>query len=373
MTNGISGDAPRITISLAQVDDLNLESRASFKTAEDRVAFLDAIKNAREEQAKGVLNPTLEIPQPRNAQSLGLLAGKLDSSAIFVGSTLLDVMTILHEIGQQMRQAGKEARAVAREAEVDKLKEAADKIRQGAMFALASGITSGVMTIGGGLMSGIGAAKGANTAMKGIQAAKVTAPTTQNLTSPTGTTGTTGPTTTPTTLTQTQQTPQTTTTQQGTQQGTTQGTTPGTTSQTGTPQTTSQPTATDSRTGQAQKQSMLSQLRDKLLDSKSTKVAMQSGSVDASTTLGNMQMQKWQAAGQIMQGSGQVAGAALDSQAKFADAERADLEAESKTFGYEAQEKDEIVQKMLELMRDVRQKLGEIEQAQSQVQSKIWS
>jgi hypothetical protein len=358
---GISGDGPRLTLSLNQVDDLRLENRALFKTSEDRVAFLDAIKNAREQVAKGVLNPTLEIPQPVNAQSLGLAAGKLDNSAILVGSTLLDVMTILHELGQQMRQSAKDSRAVAREAEVDKLQEAASKIRQGAMFALASGITSGVMTIGGGLMSGIGAAKGANTAIKGIQsanAAKVDmSQTLKNL-------------------------------QVGQQQP---GTTPTSNLASGDIQVgrarsntitqapgnqlpgSSAPTVADTRTGQVQKQGLLSQLRDKLLDSKATQVAIQSKSVDVSSQLGNMQMQKWQAAGQIMSGSGQVAGAVLDSQSKMMDARRAELEAESKGFGYQAQEADEIVQKMLELMRDVRQKFGEIEQARSQVQSKIWS
>lgn len=356
----VRSDAPRLTISLNLVDDMRLEKRASFKTSEDRVAFLDAIKNAREQVAKGVLNPTLEIPQPVNAQSLGLVASKFDSSAVLIGSTLLDVMTILHEIGQQMRQTAKDSRAVSRDAEVDKLREAADQIRKGAIFALASGITSGAMTIGGGLMSGIGAAKGANTAMKGIQAADAAKPDMSQMLK---------------------------NLQSGQQPGTSSTSSVGSGDvQLGRPRAnamsqssgsqlpgSSAPTATDTRTGQVQKQGLLSKLHDKLLDSKSTEVAIQSKSIDASSTLGNMQMQRWQATGQMLSGAGQIVGAALDSISKFMDAYRAELEADAKMYGYQSQEQDEIVQKMLELMRDVRQKLGEIEQAQSQVQSKIWS
>ena len=403
---GISGDGPRLTINLAQVDDLNLEKRAYFKTPEDRVAFLDAIKNAREQVAKGILNPTLEIPQPSNARSLGIVADKFDSSAILVGGTLLDVMTILHDLGQQLRQTAKDSRAVAREAEVDKLEAAASKIREGAMVALAAGVVGGAFTIAGGVMSGVGAAKSGFTAYKGAAAGNVAnTQLTQNLTgtNPTGTgltgTGTgTGTGTTPTSQIQigshrggvgptpTSQIqigghragPIGTTTPTGTQGtsgpggtggtgGTPTGTgTTGPGSNTGTPQ-----TVAETRTGQVQKQGMLADLRDKLLSSKASGMAEQNPGL--ANALATSQLEAWKAGSMVLSGMGQMASAGLDAAGKMKDADRAMLEAEAKGYGYAAQNADEIVQKMLELMRDVRQKLGEIEQAQSQVQSKIWS
>jgi hypothetical protein len=399
MMTGISGDAPRLTVTLNQVDDLRLENRALFKTSEDRVAFLDAIKNAREQVAKGVLNPTLDIPRPVNAQSLGLVAGKLDSSAILVGSTLLDVMTILHEIGQEQRKVAKMSRAVSREAEVDKLQEAASKIRQGAMFALASGIASGVMTIGGGLMTGVGAAKGGYTTLKGIQsanAAKVDMSQTlknlqsgqqqvggSNLSSGNVGSGNVGSNVGGSSNIQigsnrtpiTNQVPsnQSGNNVPGTNQSGNVGSSGNVSSNQSSSNSGAPQTVSDTRTGQSQKQSLLANLRDKLLSSKASEAAIQSKSIEASSTLGNTQMEGWRAAGTIMNGMGQIAGSVLDSQSKMMDARRAELEAEAKMFGYQSQEADEVVQKMLELMRDVRQKLGEIEQAQSQVQSKIWS
>jgi hypothetical protein len=153
MASGVGGT---ISLNYYSVQGLNLESRAQFATEEDRQVFLDAIKNARAQEAEGNFNSTLEFPMPLNAEALGLLPGKLTAAGEVFADTLLDMMVILHQAGQVMKKVGKEVREAERDSQVDSLMDAAQKIRDAAMMAFAAGLASGIATMGSGIMGLVG-------------------------------------------------------------------------------------------------------------------------------------------------------------------------------------------------------------------------
>ncbi len=153
MASGVGGT---ISLNYYSVQGLNLESRAQFATEEDRQVFLDAIKNARTQEAEGNFNSTLEFPMPLNAEALGLLPGKLTEAGEVFADTLLDMMVILHQAGQVMKKVGKEVREAERDSQVDSLMDAAQKIRDAAMMAFAAGLASGIATMGSGIMGLVG-------------------------------------------------------------------------------------------------------------------------------------------------------------------------------------------------------------------------
>ena len=153
MASGVGGT---ISLNYYSVQGLNLESRAQFATEEDRQVFLDAIKNARAQEAEGNFNSTLEFPMPLNAEALGLLPGKLTEAGEVFADTLLDMMVILHQAGQVMKKVGKEVREAERDSQVDSLMDAAQKIRDAAMMAFAAGLASGIATMGSGIMGLVG-------------------------------------------------------------------------------------------------------------------------------------------------------------------------------------------------------------------------
>ncbi len=156
MASGVGGT---ISLNYYSVQGLNLESRAQFATEEDRQVFLDAIKNARAQEAEGNFNSTLEFPMPLNAEALGLLPGKLTAAGEVFADTLLDMMVILHQAGQVMKKVGKEVREAERDSQVDSLMDAAQKIRDAAMMAFAAGLASGIATMGSGIMGLVGSGK----------------------------------------------------------------------------------------------------------------------------------------------------------------------------------------------------------------------
>lgn len=153
MTTGVGGT---ISLNYYAVQGLNLESRAKFATEADRQVFLDAIQNARAQEAQGNFNNTLEFPMPLNADELGLLPGKLTEAGEVFADTLLDLMTIMHQAGQVMKKVGKEVREAERDSQVDSLMDAAQKIRDAAMMAFAAGLASGIATMGSGIMGLVG-------------------------------------------------------------------------------------------------------------------------------------------------------------------------------------------------------------------------
>jgi hypothetical protein len=169
MASGVGGT---ISLNYYSVQGLNLESRAQFATEEDRQVFLDAIKNARAQEAEGNFNSTLEFPMPLNAEALGLLPGKLPEAGEVFADTLLDMMVILHQAGQVMKKVGKEVREAERDSQVDSLMDAAQKIRDAAMMAFAAGLASGIATMGSGIMGLVGSGKAMQ---KTAEAAKISA------------------------------------------------------------------------------------------------------------------------------------------------------------------------------------------------------
>jgi hypothetical protein len=173
----VNSPPPVVTLTLQQVEDLNLEQTATFENEAAKTAFqnaLDAAKYLRDEL--GVDNPVIQIPLPSNAETLGLTADKLKEGAESLSFSITELMVLLHQLGTEMKKAGKEARAAARDSEVATLQAAAEKIKAAGVFALAAGLTGGIMQIAGGMMSGLGAIRSANTA----------AGKTQNITESTG-------------------------------------------------------------------------------------------------------------------------------------------------------------------------------------------
>jgi DNA repair exonuclease SbcCD ATPase subunit len=72
-------------------------------------------------------------------------------------------------------------------------------------------------------------------------------------------------------------------------------------------------------------------------------------------------------------GAGEIIAAGFEYASKQEAARQAELDALAKRHAEAAQNANEVVQSMRDMIEDVRQKLGEILQAQSQVESKIWS
>ena len=88
-----------------------------------------------------------------------------------VGMT--QVMELLHELGKENKKASTEAREAKRDAEMNKLMDAADKIREAADLALAGGIASGAISIAQGAMNfAIAVGSAALSVGQGINAAK---------------------------------------------------------------------------------------------------------------------------------------------------------------------------------------------------------
>ncbi len=147
---------PTVTVSYYQVEGLDYENRAKFASETDRQVFLDAIKNAREADPSGILNPSLTFPKPINADELGLTNNKLTQAWDIMGDAITAVMTVLHEIGVEQRKAAKEVRKTEQDAQVESIQDQAAKIRDAAAFALAAGLASGISTMASGAMSLVG-------------------------------------------------------------------------------------------------------------------------------------------------------------------------------------------------------------------------
>ncbi|HET6467215.1 MAG TPA: type III secretion system translocon subunit SctB [Geminicoccaceae bacterium] len=320
----VGGTTQTVTLTLQQVEDLDLVNQAKFGTEAEATQFQNALDAARKQQGEqGVNNPTLKIPLPVNAEELGLTADRIESGAGKLAFSIQDLMVLLHQLGTEMRAAGKEARSAARDAEVGKLEAAAEKIKAAGTFALAAGLTGGIMQIAGGVMSGIGAARAANTA----------AGKTQNITENTGRLDA---------LKQkifyTKENPNV-----------------------GKPEIVGR--GRSDAVGSRQDVPNRGEATTKWSDAQVKQMSTNAERVSA----------RWNAASQITQGIGNSLKAGLEFGANQQEYAKAHLEAEAKHIGYLVQNQDEIVNNMKEMMADVRAKLAEIQQANNATISKIWT
>jgi hypothetical protein len=362
--DGISG--PSVTVSLAQVDRLDLEKTAQFATDADRTLFLDAIKNLRDQKAAGVLDPKIEIPKPVNADQLGVVDEKLGDSLGSVDDVITSILKVMHELGQEMRKTSQTARTIARQSEQTELQDSADKIRSAAAFALASGVTGGTLTMASGVAGVVGAGKAMG---KSGEALKISD-------SPEGELGF--------------------KTDQGMQKGFSQEQV----------RTLKGAGLSDAEIRTAQEQGFTKQQIKTLKDSGLTKSQidklenrsytqeelaahreMTGPKGPVKQDLSPEQISKIKELSDKaeniralsegvrmgLQGAGQIASAGLDYQSKQEEAQKAEIDAKAKLFGYQVQDADDAVHNMRDMINDVQQKLGDILQAESQIQSKIWS
>jgi len=99
------------------------------------------------------------------------------------------------------------------------------------------------------------------------------------------------------------------------------------------------------------------------------------GSTDASFQAAKVTADRRTAWGQgvsgVVGGAGAITQAVFDRQAGKADAARAGLEADAKAYESNVQEANEIMQQMLSVMQDIREKLGAIEQSQAEAKRGI--
>lgn len=311
----IGGTPPTgyINVSLDQLDDIEKAGKElKFETTEQRTEFLNLVAQARAERT-GLgqqFNPTLTIPEPLNAAELGLTGERMERSLATLGPNITEIMQLLHELGNEMKKAGKYARQAGREAEQHTLQQAADKIRSAAAISMAAGIVGGSMQIAGGVTTTAGAVRSASTALGSGQS----------------------------TNTNVKQAWENNPTYKG-----------------------------------AMKDSMVA-FRGKMNNAINYKNYDTTGM--SSMERGNLaqaQSQKWSGASQVMIGSGQVVSSSIEFGAKMEEAEKAELDADAKKLSYVVQDEDEVIRTMQELMAEARRKLAEIEQANNQSISRIWS
>ena len=324
-----------IDVSLDQLDELEKAGKElKFETPEQREEYLKLVAQAREERSSGISNPTLQIPRPLNAAELGLTGERIDSSIANLGPNITDLMSLLHELGNEMKKAGKFARQAGREAEQNTLQAAADKIRSAAAFSFAAGVVGGATQIAGGMMSLAGSIRSGATAM--------------GANSSTGGAGAAG-----------QQPPKL-------EIGGHRAPAPSTWVDGAKPG--AQPPA------QADAPGRLAAFKGKLnsvLNHKNYDTAGMSQT--ERSNLAQIQSQRWSATSQLMQGGSQMLTSGLEYGAKMEEGKKAELDAEAKKMSYLVQDEDEVIRNMQELMATARQKLAEIEQANNQAMSRIWS
>lgn len=154
------------TISYEQLTSLDLEKTARFDNATDRANFQNAVDWLKEQHAAGVANPKAPIPMPVNADDIGLAEKGLTALFGFMDDAILGAMKTMHELGILMRETQQKTRQATAESEVASQNASAAKIRESANFALASGIVSATLQIGGGLMSLHGATKSLKMSME---------------------------------------------------------------------------------------------------------------------------------------------------------------------------------------------------------------
>jgi hypothetical protein len=300
-----------MNVTLDQLDEIEAAGKElRFETPAQREEYLKLVAQAREDRSGGISNPTLQIPKPLNADELGLVINRLDSSIANLGPNITDIMAMLHEMGAEMRKAGKMARQAGREAEQHTLQAAADKIRSAAALSMAAGIVGGSMQIAGGLTSMAGAVRSANTALG-----------------------------------------------QGQSGNTNVG-----------------QAWKNSPTYKGALQDSAVAFKNKMGNAINYKNYDTTGmSSQDRSTLAGVQSAKWNGFSQVMSGSGQVVSATIEFGAKMEEAQKAELDAEARKMSYLVQDEDEVIRNMKELMDVARQKLAEIEQANNAAMSKIWS
>jgi hypothetical protein len=344
MTMATIGGTPPpgyIDVSLDQLDELEKAGKElKFETPEQREEYLKLVAQAREERSSGISNPTLQIPRPLNAAELGLTGERIDSSIANLGPNITDLMSLLHELGNEMKKAGKFARQAGREAEQNTLQAAADKIRSAAAFSFAAGVVGGATQIAGGMMSLAGSIRSGATAM--------------GANSGTGGAGGAG-----------QQPPKLEIGGHRAPPPSTwvDGTKPG-----------AQPPGQAGAPGQSGFKGQLAAMKGKLDSAINYKNYDTAGmSQTERSNLAQIQSQRWSATSQLMQGGSQMLTSGLEYGAKMEEGKKAELDAEAKKMSYLVQDEDEVIRNMQELMATARQKLAEIEQANNQAMSRIWS
>lgn len=359
MTVGPVGSST-MYIDLSQVESLDLKSKAQFATEADRQVFLDAVSNARELEKQGILNPILEIPKPVNAEMIGLTVDALETLSGAFSDMIGDVMKALHELGVQMRQAAKSQRGAEREQEQQKLLDAANKIREAAAWALAAGVVSGVMAIGSAGITAVGAARAGYTASQGGAGAAdgpdIAAPKSKVAA---GVDGSDAPVVTRSrsnAVSGDAERPVLTRTRSNAVSGES-----------------NRPQLTSDAPDTGKSPSKLSQLKEKILRSKESDLAGTMASPDGAAYLAQVQNARYTAANQGLEGLSTIIKSALEYQSKQAEADQQVLQAQARKEGYDVEDANEIVQNTLGMIRDVQQKLGEILQAGSQIESKIWN
>lgn len=95
-----------------------------------------------------------------------------------------------------------------------------------------------------------------------------------------------------------------------------------------------------------------------------TSAAALKGATAGKDALANAQLARGQAAGQIMGGIGGLAAAPLNLAADLADARRAEADMHAKEHEMNVQHANDMMQQMMDVIRDINEKMGSIQQAQ---------
>lgn len=75
---------------------------------------------------------------------------------------------------------------------------------------------------------------------------------------------------------------------------------------------------------------------------------------------------KWTGSSQVIAGAGQAASAVFDAQAKFQESQKAELDAKATKSQQQVDDSNQLVQDLAEMVRDVRAKLSELENANNE-------
>ena len=344
-----------INVSYQQAQQLLQNQEAEF-TPEQREKLLTIVNRTHDlwvaQGRPEKFNPQLSIPQPTNASDLGLLNDKWAGNSTTPIFDLATIMTLLHECAKSLKQANKEHRHASRDAEQHSLKAGADKLRKAADWTMASGCVSGGMQIAGGAASMTGAFRAGRQLGKG-QAAQNMAPQMKAQRA------------------QVKQTGKEVKAQQkqvDAQQKAINKEIKNTGGETG-PQTKN---VTEMKQQLSETQKKLETARNENKAAKQELGDQEAKFAEVTRPAqgkADRSSQKWQAAGQMCMGLGQVGSAPMDREAKLLEAGKVNDDAEAAIHRNLTQDADERVKDAQEYERNCREKLASIEEANNRAMS----
>lgn len=356
MSGGVTASGtPTISVTLGQIQSINVE-KFQFEKAEDKQLFLDLVNKAYADGVGGEI--ALDIPRPLNAGELGLVPLDRDRYDSILSSAF-DVLMVLRRLGADMEKSSREAKHAAREGEYQTALKAADKIREAAGAEFACAIIAGVIQIGGGIMGARGSIKAMNVGLKPY-----------NIGGTPGATPTAGAAQVPGSgpqLASHRAMPQVPPGGMPPLPNTPGGATPAA-NQPGWQRTTPSGSARAADDGAPAPNQGRAADAKAVQEAQADRMAIEKANVEAQGLQG-----KWNAIVQVAIGASAMVNATGQFASKLVEADKAELDAETKKWSYKVDDAKESQDTFHQLKEEMQRMMSEISQSEHQINQQIWS